>query len=112
MADYVSLLHLYCQKAGLVHPVWTINQAEGKEHEEFSAYNYIYKCTLEIDELKFYGNFEKSKNEAKKSVASQAWNYFKSKGNPFFTDSCKEKLINYTNQLNQLCTSMFFQIYF
>lgn len=107
MADFISLIHMYCQKASLPAPVFTIQETEPTS-PEFSSLQYIYKSTLEIELEIFEGSWEKSKSEARKSVAQKAWESFKNKGNPFFTESSQQKLVNYTNQLNQLCTSNFY----
>lgn len=106
MADFISLIHIYCQKASLPAPVFTIQETEPTS-QEFLNLQYIYKSTLQIDNETFEGSWEKSKSEAKKSVAQKAWESYKEQGNPFFTAASQEKLVNYTNQLNQLCNSNF-----
>jgi hypothetical protein len=113
MADFVSLLHLYSQKHSIPAPVFSIQECEPStlkqvSQKDFNNCQYIYKCVLTIENKEFQGTWEKSKGNAKKSVAAVAWEYFYSSGNPFFTTELKEKSVSYTNKLNQLCASKLF----
>jgi hypothetical protein len=114
MADYISLVHLFCQKSSIPAPIFRIQQSNpiaAQAPKKFHSLQYIYRCTMEIESNLFHGSWEKSKAEAKKSVAKEAYNFYHDNGNPFFTEAKKELLVSYPTKLNQLCASKCLVIY-